>query len=235
MPPVSAIRPLFVALVVAVSTLAPATSASAARSDVPKTCKQPPVTMRVEATGAVPVGGKTFRVTDGVARRVPLVPRPPGSTTSDPKELVRQREEAASTDLALYSIYLADFHIPRRELRGSGFGEVTPEGTGTIATLSLVPEKRRGFEEGDVVRDREPRYETTTTFAPLSLIVVSAANDELRGYTDVQGRVKILALDERSICVHIDVEFLNSGSLVTAARGTVAVPVVEAGEGFYFN
>ncbi len=201
----------------------------------PASCQKPPVTMRLEALGAAPAGAAAFAVTDAVARRVPIVPRPGGGTTEDPKELARLRKEAARTSLALYSVYLADFRIPRRELSGFGFGLVTPKGDGTIATLSLVPTKRRGFSVGDVVRATALRYDTTTTFAALSLTVTDATSGTPGAFTDVEGRVKILALDDDTICVDIDVQFLLSGTLVSAARGVVSAPVVRAAPEFFYT
>jgi hypothetical protein len=47
--------------------------------------------------------------------------------------------------------------------------------------------------------------------------------------------VKIVELDEGSICVDVDVEFLNGAELVVAARGVVAARVIRADEDFYFT
>ena len=189
--------------------------------------------MRLEAAGDPPVGSERFPVTDAVARRVPIVLD--AKTTSNPKVLERQRNAAAETSLALYTLYIADFRIPRRELEGFSFGVIRPTRTGTIGTLTVVPPKKRGLRAGDVVRDQDIQYETTTTLAALGLTVVSRANEELRAHTDVQGRVRLVELDEDSICIDVDVEFTNGGEVVVAARGVVAAPVVRADEDFYFT
>ncbi len=224
---------------VAIGSVAPLTmvaGATAIRSgdEVPAECRRPPLVMRLEGRYGVPSGGSGFEVTDVIARRVPIVPST-NASTGDPEFLEKQRDRAATTSLAYFSIYLADFEIPRRELKTSGFGDIEPKPGGTIGTLSIVPTRRRGLRAGDVVRDDELGYDTTTTFTSLSLIVRSSENQGFYPYTDVSGRVKVLALSDEQICVDIDVEFSNSGDLMTAAEGVLVAPVVRAPDDFFFS
>jgi hypothetical protein len=198
-------------------------------------CSTPPVTMRLEAGGTTPVGGTSVRVTDGVARRVAILPeaRVDFDDASGRAELEKR---AAKTPLALYTVYLADFDIPRRELRGFSFGDIAPTATGTIAALTMVPPVKKGLTEGDVAMDRDLAYESTTTFAPLGLTVRSARNASAAlAYTDVVGQAKILQLTPKRICVDVDLEVRNGDQLVTALEGVVAVPIVRAASSFFYT
>ncbi len=206
--------------------------ATAARA---KKCPKPPVTMRVEAAGATPAGDAQFRVTDGVARRVAILPNATADLT-DSKARARLERKASNTPLALYSIHLADFDIPWRQLEAATFGDVSPRASGTVATLTVVPPAKRGFREGDVITGRDLSYDTTTTFAPLGLTVRSVDNASASlAYTDAVGEVTIIELGTKRICVDIDVELHDGDELVTAARGTVSVPVVRAPDSFFFT
>ena len=198
-------------------------------------CPSPPVTMRLEAGGSAPVGGASFSVSDGVARRVAILPKAKADFT-DTKARARLEDQAAKTSLALYTVYLADFEIPRTELKGFSFGDIKPTGTGTIATLSIVPPTRKGFVAGAVVTSGTVGYDTTTSLAPIGLTVRSDRNASAAlPYTTVLGQVKIIELTAKRLCLDIDVEVRNGTQLVTAARGIVAVPVMRAANSFYFT
>jgi hypothetical protein len=85
--------------------LTPFAPAGAAGSgEVSDSCDEAPVTLRVLSGDDPTVGGEEFEVKDAVARRVPILPDPDGTSTSDPKELERQRKRANRTALALYSL-----------------------------------------------------------------------------------------------------------------------------------
>jgi len=198
-------------------------------------CAGPPVTMRIEKAAAVAAGGAEFEVTHALARRVPIVPDPKGGTTSDPDEIEELTEKARTTNLALYSMYLADFRIPRRELKSFGFAQIEPEPGGTLAVVTIVPKRRKGFSEGDAVRDGNLGYDTTTTFAPLGLVVESTGSEERDTFTDVEGRVKILSLDDDRICLDMRVELTRDGDPVAATEGVVSAPVVRATDSFFFR
>lgn len=202
---------------------------------LPTECTEPPLTMRLEALGESPAGSADFEVTDAVARRVPIVPRPDGETAGDPEELAAAQEEATTTDLALYAIYLADFEIDRDELEGFGFGEVQPEPGGTIGTVNIVPTTMDGFATGDVADGGDIEYETTTTFGSLGVTVVGEEQDGFTAFDDVDGQVEILALDDDTICVDIDVELQLSGEPVVAAEGVVTAPIVRAPDEFFYT
>lgn len=198
-------------------------------------CETPPLTMRLEALADPPAGGAAVEVTDAVARRVPIVPNPEGGGTSDPEELEAGQEEAATTDLASYSIYLADFEIDRDELESFGFGEVQPEPGGTIATTTIVPTTLDGFANGDVADGSDVEYEATTTFSSLQVIVADDDQDGLLSFDDVAGGIEILHLADDTICVDMDVEILLDDEPVAAARGVVAAPIVRAPDEFFFT
>jgi hypothetical protein len=191
--------------------------------------------MRLESAADPATGGDEFEVTDAVARRVPILTGrdEPGQT---PKELERLEKQAAKTRLAMYQVFVADFRIPRRDLRGElsgAFPEIDPEPGETTATISLVPVRSRGFERGDVVRPGdELRYEVVTTFATVGLGVFTAESDN--GIGVLTGRAKILGIDDDRICFEVDLEVTDDGTVVAAAEGVVTAPVVRAPRQTYF-
>jgi hypothetical protein len=132
-------------------------------------------------------------------------------------------------------MYLADFRIPRRALKAFGFAQVEPAPGATLAVVTIVPTRRAGFSEGDVVRDGELRYDTTTTFAPLGLVVESSGSTARAIFTDVEGRVKILSLDDQQICLDMRIELTRDGEFVAATQGVVSAPLVRATSSFFFR
>lgn len=214
--------------------------ATGARAPAPKRCPQPPVTVRIQpgpvGTTATTAGGAAeFRVTDAVARRVPIVPVTAGGTARDATELRRLERKAARTRLALYSLYLADFPVPRESLSGFGFGDVTPPTGKTVATLTVVPTRKQGFRPGDVVGAGSLGYDTTTTFAPVSLIVTTSAPRASTSYDAVSGQVTIRELTAKAICLDMAVTFTRNGTPVSSATGVVRAPVVKADPRFFFT
>lgn len=201
-------------------------------STVPEACASPPVTMDLRSGGDAPAGSESFEVTDAVARRVAILP---GQMAFDPSALSTLEAEAKVTPLALYSIYLADFDIDRSLIEGVGFGDVPTAAGQTLGVLTLVPTDEGGFATGDVVTDGELGYDLTTSLTPLSLAVYADGQDLGIAYTDVAGQVEILALDEETICVQVDVTLTNEGELVYAASGTVEAPVVRAADAFFYT
>jgi hypothetical protein len=193
-----------------------------------RSCDGPPVRMRLESRDPA-AGGSRFRVTDGVARRVPILTGRDGPATTR-KETEELRDEAAETKLALYQVHLADFRIPRRLLTGelaSAFATPTPEPGQLVGTLSIVPTKRRGLRAGDVVDvDDEIRFDTVTTFATVGLGITTA--DGETGSGTPSGEVEIVAVDDDEICVDVDFQLVDDGQVVAAAQGTVSVPVVRS-------
>jgi hypothetical protein len=212
-----------VALLVAGTLAAPS---AAAGGDGSRKCKGPPVTMRIES-GDVPTGAD-LEVTDGVARRVPILTgrEQPGTT---PRELEKLEREAAKSKLAMYQIFLADFRIARKELTGpfsSAFYTPTVKAGETAAVLAIVPRRARGLREGDIISavDRQ-EFESVTTFAPVSLQVVTGDDDP--GFGTATGKVEVVALDRDSICVAVDFTITDLDEQVAAAlEGVVEVPVV---------
>lgn len=208
---------------------APTAAAAGAR-----TCPAPPLQVRILPGPIGTTGPADFAVTDAVARRVPIVPRPAGATR-DPATLDRLRAKAARTRLALYTMYLADFPVPRSELAGAGFGEITAPMGRTVAAVTVVPTKKRGFVAGDVAEVAPFSYESTTTFAPLSLVTNSSGARSSYAYDGITGNVTIRALTEKSICLDMDVAFTRGGQTVASAVGTVKAPVVEAAPAFFYT
>ena len=206
--------------------------AAAPEAAVPEACTTPPVTMDLRSGGDAPAGSDTFEVTDAVARRVAILP---GQMAFDPSALSTLEAEAKVTPLALYSLYLADFEIDRSLLSGVGFGEVPTEAGQTLGVLTLVPDTEAGFRAGDVVADGELGYELTTSLVPLSLAVYGDGDDTGIAYTEVEGQAEILALDDDSICIEVDVTLSTGDDLAYAASGTVQAPVVRAADAFFFT
>lgn len=208
---------------------APAPAAEAAAA-----CPAPPVTVTVLPGPIGTSGPVPLTVTDAVTRRVAIVPRRAGPPRNA-AELARLEEKAARTDLALYTMYLADFRVPRKQLSGVGYGEVVaPEGS-TVAAVTLVPTERRGFRAGDTAEVAPFAYDAQTTFAPLSLVVNSSGERSSYAYDGIEGGVTIRALDARSICLDMDVTFTYQGRPIATVVGTVASPVVRADDAFFYT
>lgn len=203
--------------------------------DLPAECPQTPFTMRLEADYEEALGGEEFTVQDAVARRVPILPGL--EPTDDPDEIAAREEQAAQTDLALYTVYLSDAQIDRTAIEGFGFGLVEPEPGQLVASLSIVPSDEAGFEAGDVVdADGDFEYDPTTTLAELSLIVSTAEEPQpFQAIDETEGQVEVVALTEDAICLEVDVEMSYQGELVAAARGVVAAPVVRPPSSLYFT
>lgn len=199
-------------------------------------CDTPPVTMRLQARGSSPAGSENFTVTDAVARRVPILP---GKEASGSTPLAELAKEAATTDLALYTLFLADYEIPRAELTGPGFGQLVPPAGKTVGALTIVPDSRAGFGKGDVIdgsaapEDRD--FRSITTFAPLGLTVYTDGNTTGQAYSDVTGSVRIVQLTDHQICLDMDVEFTSQDKLIYAAKGVVASEVVRSADSSFFS
>lgn len=197
-------------------------------------CPSPPLEVTILPGPVGTTGPTPFTVTDAVARRVPIVPRR-ASTTAGPDELRVLQERAAKTDLALFTVYLADFAVPRKELRGFGFGEViAPEGR-TVAAVTIVPTEKDGFAAGDVAEVAPFEYDATTTFAPMSVVVNSSGERSLYAYDGVEGNVRIRRLTDKVICLAIDVSFTRGGETVASAKGAVKAPVVRSSPTFFYT
>ncbi|MFA5883734.1 MAG: hypothetical protein WDA60_07780 [Acidimicrobiia bacterium] len=222
------------ALVMVLATSLPIGPGAATRADAALKCPKPPLTVRIQPSQTGANTPADLRVTDVVARRVPIVPRPFGAT-SDAKTLARLRAKAADTSLALYTLYLADFAVPRADLTGSGFGEVTAPAGKTVATMTIVPTRKTGFEDGDVVQAEPFRYESTTTFAPLSLTVSTSGDRSLSAYDAVRGDVEIRELGPTVICLDMDVTFTRGRQPVASIIGTARAPVVRSADSFFYT
>ncbi|MFN8018718.1 MAG: hypothetical protein U0P45_11405 [Acidimicrobiales bacterium] len=198
----------------------------------PAKCKAPPVTVDLEAKGDAPAGSSDFEVTDAVARRVAILP---GEMAFDPSALSNLESKASVTPLAAYSLYMADFRVPRTELTTGGLGVVSPGDGQTLAVLSMVPANEDGFIEGAVVQDGELGYESRSSMRPLQLTVLADGNATPQAYTDVAGQVEILQLDDEHLCVDMDVTFTNGSDVVYRAKGAIQAPVVRAPDSFFYN
>ena len=217
---------LSVATMVAAAPVGPAGGA--------RDCERPPVTMRLTGGGPL-AGGADVELRDGLARRVPiLVGRDEPARTQ--RQLERLQERAAKTGLALYQIFLADFRIPRKRVVGefsSAFPVVEPKADKVFVSIAAVPTRARGLKAGDVLSfDDELSYDTTTTFAPIGLNVVTSAGEAQSGTAD--GQVEVRSVDDDEICIDIDFEISDEGEVVAAADGVVAVPVVRAPKRLFF-
>lgn len=199
---------------------------------LPAACKQPPVTIDLEAGGTAPAGSSTFEVTDAAARRVAILP---GEMAFDPADLSGLEKKAAVSPLALYTLYLADFSLSDAALSGVSPNPVTPGDGQTVGALTLVPTTEAGFTEGQVVTDAELDYETTTTFKALGLTVYADGDTTGQAYTDVAGQATILQLSEDTICVDFDVTLENQGEMVYRAKGAVVAPVVRSADAFFYT
>ena len=218
------------ALVASAALTVTGTPAGAASSACPK----PPLEVTILPGPVGTTGPTELAVTDAVARRVPIVPHT-DTTKTDRTTLDRLEAKAATTDLALFTMYLADFDVPRRDLRGYGFGEVSaPEGK-TVAAVTVVPTERAGFRAGDVAEVAPFEYDATTTFSPVSLVVNSSGMLSTYAYDGVEGAVKIRKLTKRSICLDMDVVFTRRGEPVASVVGAVKAKVVKADPTFFYT
>lgn len=199
---------------------------------VPAACKEAPVTVDLRAEGEHPAGSKTFEATDAVARRVAILP---GEMAFDPADLSGLEKKAGVTPLALYTLYLADFEIPRTELSGVGFGQITPADGQTVGAITIVPLDEGGFAQGDTAVDGKFGYDLTTTLTPVGVTVFADGDTTGQAYTDTTGQVEILQLDDKTICMDFDLTFENQGETVYAAKGTVLAPVVRSADAFFYT
>lgn len=197
-------------------------------------CAKPPLTVTVLPGPMGTTGPVDFAVGDAVARRVPIVPQPPDARR-DGATLERLEAKAARTDLALYTLYLADFTVPRKELTGFGFGEITAPDGRTVAAVTIVPTEKSGFAQGDTAEVAPFEYESTTTFAPVSFVVNSSGKRSTYAYDGIIGGVEIRRLTDTSICLDVDVAFTRAGQTVASATGTVKAPVVKAAPTFFYT
>jgi len=227
-------RTLLVAVLgVGAALLAAPTGGATVRAAGTK-CARPPLTVTLLPGPIGTTGPTEFAVTDAVTRRVAIVPRT-GGAARDAAELERLRAKAARTDLALYTMYLADFTVPRKELKGFGFGEITAPAGKTVAAMTIVPTEKRGFREGDVAEVSPFAYDATTTFAPLSLVTNSSGVHSTYAYDGIDGGVTIRELDAKSICLDMDVTFTRGDTPIATIVGTVASPVVKADPSFFYT
>ncbi|MEZ5181364.1 MAG: hypothetical protein R2702_05755 [Acidimicrobiales bacterium] len=201
-------------------------------SALPEACASPPVAVDLRAGGDHPAGSEAFEATQAVALRTPILP---GELAFDGASLSAAQSKAEITPLAAYSLYLSDFEVDREVLRGRGLGQVVPPAGKTVGVLSLVPPDEAGLAPGTVVTDGELGYDTNTTFAPLSLVVISDGDATAMAHTDVTGQAEVLALDDEQLCVAFDVAVEDDGELVYAGKGTVVAPVVRSDPAFFFT
>ncbi|MGH9164163.1 MAG: hypothetical protein ACRDZW_01445 [Acidimicrobiales bacterium] len=210
------------------------TQTSTAAQALPPACAKPPLTMRLEARGETPAGGPEFKVTDAAARRVPIVLGEKQGT--DPASVARQTMKAKVSQVAFYTLYLSDSRIDRKELTGNGFGNLKPPPGGTIGALSIVPGRDVGLKVGDVVTyAAKPDYETVTTFSAITLSIDSDQHHGPDALNDITGQVTVLALTDDVICLDINIEVVNAGAPVLAAKGVVAAQVYRSGESWFLR
>lgn len=198
----------------------------------PAACVKPPLTMQVQGSGSQPAGSDQLKVTDAVARRVALLPKAPNAT---PADLAKAKEQAATTSLAYYTMYLADFPITRSTLKEPGSGDLAiPKGK-TLGTVTFVPVKKRGFRQGDVARSVPLEYEMTSTITPLMALVREGPDEAPQSFNDAKGKVTIRYLTKTQICTAIDLQLLNGEKVVYEVRGTVLAPIVRADPSYFFT
>jgi hypothetical protein len=200
--------------------------------EVPAECVAAPVTVEAVAAGERPAGSESFEATDVVALRTPILP---GEMAFDGSGLSGLQSKAEITPLASYSVYLADFEVPREEIAGRSLGIVTPPAGQTLAVLSLVPPTEAGLATGDVIANGELGYETNSSLSQLSLAVYADGDTTGMASTDVIGQAEVLHVDDEQLCVAFDVTFENQGELVYAGSGTVLAPVVRSDPAFFFT
>lgn len=201
-------------------------------AELPAECVGAPVTVEAVAAGERPAGSEAFEATDVVALRTPILP---GEMAFDGSGLSGLQSKAEITPLAAYSVYLADFDVPREEIAGRALGVLAPPAGQTLAVLSLVPPTEAGLATGDVITAGELGYETNTSFTQLALAVYVDGSTTGMAYTDVTGQAEVLHVDDEQLCVAFDVTFENQGELVYAGSGTVLAPVVRSDPAFFFT
>lgn len=211
---------------------AKATTTTSAAPKLPAACKLAPVTVAMTAGGEHPAGSDTFEATAATARRVPILP---GEMTFDPAELSGLEKKAAVTPMAAYTLYLADFDLATDLLEGVSPVPVSPTEGQTLGALTVLPPTEGGLAVGDVITDGEPEYETTSTLKNLSLTVYADGDTTPQAYTDVTGQAEVLAVDDTTLCLDVDVTFENQGEPTYALKGVVAAPVVRAGDAFFYS
>lgn len=211
-------------------------AAPAENSDRPSECDRDlPYTVRAEGLNEPTAGSPEFEVTHAFAQRIPVVPGESGNILEGAEKEAAD-EEARTTDLAIYAIHLADYPLERDQFDGFGFARPeVPEG-GTLAVVSILPPTLDGLQAGDVVRHGEPQFESVTTFSTLSAVVQTAERDNFdNAFTDMDGQVEVLALDDESICVDIDITIRDGDESIAAIEGDVVAEVVRVSDAFYMT
>jgi hypothetical protein len=209
-----------------------AAETTVAEIELPAACTPAPVTVDARAEGERPAGSEAFEATDVVALRTPILP---GEVAFDGSGLAGLQSKAEITPLAAYSVYLADFEVPRDEIAGRALGLVTPPAGGTLAVLSMIPPTEAGLATGDVIVPGELGFESNTTLVPLSFTVYADGDTTGMAFTDVTGQAEVLALTDDQLCVAFEVTFENQGEVVYAGAGTVLAPVVRSDPAFFFT
>ena len=114
-------------------------------------------------------------------------------------------------------------------------GTAAPAGGAPVAAVTIVPTRKAGFEAGDIATAGPFGYESTTTFAPLSLVVNTSGTRATYAYDAAKGAVKIRELGPRSICIDFDLAFSRGGQVVASATGRARARVVKAAPSFFYT
>jgi hypothetical protein len=208
---------------VAVLLLSSSTLVSCASDDeaMPAECAEPPVQMHLERADYITAGGPSVKVIDGIAQSLPFL-------RGEQARHVGSAQVTAMTP-RIYNIYLADFPISLAKAT-SRTGDVVNAFDGLLGTVTLKPEAGTALRSGQVLHP-----EADATGSPSGEGVVSFSVEYRDGDPGPtfplmsQGRVKIVHLDQRTLCADIALHQTYRGHPTVEIEGTVRLPIVEAG------
>lgn len=188
---------------------------------LPAECAAPPLRMHLERFEDIEAGGPNVKIKDALAQSLPVLRG----------EVARHPEKAKITASTprIYWLYLADFHIPRAKASSRTGGGVMAEHL--LGSVLLSPEAGAALHSGQVLH---PVSDAAGSPSGVPSFAVDYRDEDPSAVSQSQsdsstGRVEILHLDEKTLCVDIDLHQTYRGKPAVAIVGTVRLPVVEAG------
>lgn len=194
-----------------------ATTPAAEEEGLPAECVQAPYIVTAERDGEKAAGSAAYQVVGSAGLPIPLVPDAAQALTP-----AQASEQGASTDLLGYVLFFGDESFGPSDV--SMFGGYEPIAAGkSRGTISIFPATTTPLATGDVISPGS--LDDLGMFTTLNRVTVDfkAAPSELTSYLDtVSGKVTILGLNARSLCIDVDLTWAYTSGGPTA-DGTLTV------------
>lgn len=173
---------------------------------LPAQCTPAPYTVTALRDGSEPAGAAEYGVVGTAALPIPLVPDAAQALTP-----AQVSEQGDTTDLLGYVVFFGDEAFGPADV--SMFGGYAPTAEGNSrGAISIFPATSTPLAVGDVLTPGSlDGLEMLTTFNRITLDF-KATPDELTSYLNsIEGQVTILGLNNRSICVEVDLSWGYTG------------------------